>query len=77
MQHQYNFHRGDGELSQSNSIFGLGSIAKTFAGIMPAQAVIDKKMKLTDDIRKYLPGKYPNLHYKGHSVRLVDLTATL
>lgn len=73
IQHQYNFHRGNGKLSQSNSIFGLGSIAKTFAGIMLAQAVIDKKMKLTDDIRKYLPGKYQNLHYKGHSVRLVDL----
>lgn len=70
---QYHFHRGVGNLSRSNSIFGLGSIAKTFVGIMLAQAVIEKKVNLADDIRKYLPGDYPNLQYKGHPVRLVDL----
>lgn len=70
---QYHFHRGAGDLSRTNSIFGLGSIAKTFVGIMLAQAAIEKKVHLTDDIRKYLPGDYPNLQYKGHPVRLVDL----
>ncbi len=40
---------------------------------MLAQAVIEKKVNLDDDIRKYLPGDYPNLQYKGHPVRLVDL----
>ncbi|MBB1643809.1 serine hydrolase [Sphingobacterium sp. UME9] len=70
---QYDFHRGTGNLSRTNTIFGLGSIAKTFVGIMLAQAVIEKKVNLEDDIRKYLPGDYPNLQYKGHPVRLVDL----
>lgn len=70
---QYHFHRGKGNLSRTNTIFGLGSIAKTFVGIMLAQAVIEKKVNLDDDIRKYLPGDYPNLQYKGHPVRLVDL----
>ncbi len=73
VQHQYNFHRGPGDLTQSSTLFGLGSIAKTFVGIMLGQAVVDKKVQLTDDIRKYLPGKYPNLQYQGHVVRLVDL----
>jgi len=70
---QYHFHRGAGNLSRTNNIFGLGSIAKTFVGIMLAQAVIEKKVNLDDDIRKYLPGDYPNLQYKGYPVRLVDL----
>ncbi|MCF3108823.1 beta-lactamase family protein [Niabella sp. CC-SYL272] len=71
--HQYTFHHGTGPISQPISLFGLGSIAKTFVGILLAQAVIEKKVQLTDDIRKYLPGSYPNLQYKGHPVRLVDL----
>jgi len=71
--HQYTFHRGTGNLSQNTTFFGLGSIAKTFAGILLAQAVVEKKVQLTDDIRKYLPGNYPNLQYQGHPVRLVDL----
>ncbi|RAJ77260.1 CubicO group peptidase (beta-lactamase class C family) [Chitinophaga dinghuensis] len=71
--HQYNFHRGPGALTQATTLFGLGSIAKTFVGILLAQAVVDKKVQLDDDIRKYLPGNYPNLQYKGHAVRLVDL----
>lgn len=73
VQHQYSFHRGTGALVRNTTFFGLGSIAKTFAGIMLAQAVIEKKVQLTDDIRKYLPGNYPNLQYQGHPVRLVDL----
>lgn len=71
--HQYTFHRGTGTLTPNTTFFGLGSIAKTFVGIMLAQAVIEKKVQLTDDIRRYLPGKYPNLQYQGHPVRLVDL----
>lgn len=73
VRHQYNFHRGAGTLSDNKTYFGLGSIAKTFAGIMLAQAVVEKKVQLTDDIRKYLPGNYPNLQYDGRPVRLVDL----
>ncbi|MGN6293344.1 MAG: serine hydrolase domain-containing protein [Chitinophagaceae bacterium] len=73
VQYQYSFHRGEGALIRNTTFFGLGSIAKTFVGIMLAQAVIEKKVQLTDDIRKYLPGNYPNLQYQGHPVRLVDL----
>ena len=73
VQHQYSYHRGGDTLFKNSSVFGLGSIAKTFAGIMLAQAVIDKKVILSDDIRKYLPGSYPNLQYQGHPVRMVDL----
>lgn len=71
--HQYNYHKGSGLLPTAKTYYGIGSIAKTFAGWMLANAVVEKKLKLNDDIRKYLPGKYPNLEYDGHPVHVADL----
>jgi len=65
--------KGAGQLIKADQLFNLGSVAKTFIGIMLAEAVIEKKANLEDDIRKYLPGKYPNLQYEGHPIRLIDL----
>lgn len=65
---------GTHQLPTTNSIYELGSIAKTFIATLLAQAVVDKKAALTDDIRKYLPGSYPNLVYQGQPIRLVHLT---
>lgn len=65
--------RGSGQLPTANTIYNLGSVAKTFVTTMLAKAVIDKRVKLTDDIRKYLPNNYPNLAYKGHPIRFIDL----
>jgi CubicO group peptidase (beta-lactamase class C family) len=65
--------KGGGQLPRSDQFYNLGSVAKVFVGTMLAEAVIEKKAKLTDDIRLYLPGRYPNLEYQGHPVRLVDL----
>ncbi len=65
--------KGNGQLPRSDQFYNLGSVAKVFVGTMLAEAVIEKKAKLTDDIRLYLPGRYPNLEYQGHPVRLVDL----
>jgi CubicO group peptidase (beta-lactamase class C family) len=65
--------KGTGKLIKANQLFNLGSVAKTFIGFMLAQAVLDKRAMLEDDIRKYLPGKYPNLQYQGRPVRLVDI----
>ncbi len=65
--------KGKNEFLTERTLFDLGSTLKTFTGILLAQAVIDKKANLTDDIRKYLPGDYPNLAFQGHPIRLVDL----
>ena len=65
--------KGKNELPTERTLFDLGSTLKTFTGILLAQAVIDKKANLSDDIRKYLPGNYPNLAFQGHPIRLVDL----
>ncbi|MBB6108477.1 CubicO group peptidase, beta-lactamase class C family [Mucilaginibacter lappiensis] len=65
--------RGSGQLPNADNFYNLGSVAKTFVTTMLAEAVIEKKVSLHDDIRKYLPGNYPNLAFNGHPIRLVDL----
>jgi CubicO group peptidase (beta-lactamase class C family) len=65
--------KGSGRLPDSTQLFNLGSVAKTFVGTMLAEAVLEHKAKLTDDIRLYLPGQYPNLQFDGHPVTLVDI----
>jgi CubicO group peptidase (beta-lactamase class C family) len=77
IKHSYNYgevKRGSGIIPTKENIYNIGSVAKTFVGTMLAQAIVEKKAKLTDDIRKYLPGNYPNLEYRGHPIRLVDLS---
>jgi CubicO group peptidase (beta-lactamase class C family) len=75
-QYFYNYgevEKGSGRLPTATTYYDMGSVAKTFVGTLLAQAVLDKKVQLTDDIRKYLPGEYPNLAFEGHPVRLMDL----
>ena len=55
------------------TIYEIGSITKTMTGILIARSVNDKKLSLDDDIRKYLPGEYPNLEYQGAPIRLRHL----
>ncbi|QNH61096.1 serine hydrolase domain-containing protein [Hymenobacter sediminicola] len=66
--------KGTGRRPTATTYYDMGSVSKTFVGTLLAQAVIDKKVQLTDDIRQYLPGQYPNLEYQGRPVRLVDLS---
>jgi CubicO group peptidase (beta-lactamase class C family) len=65
---------GSGKLPTPDNEFNIGSIAKTFVGTMLAEAVVEGKVKLDDDIRKYLPGEYANLQYKGQAIGFVNLS---
>ena len=74
--HVYNYGtvgKGQTQLPTSRTIFELASIAKTFTGILLAQAVLDHKISLDDDIRKFMPGDFPNLQYQGHPLKIVNL----
>lgn len=55
------------------STYEIGSITKTMTGTLLAQAVIEHKVRVDDDVRKYLKGAYPNLEYNGNPVRLFHL----
>ncbi|SDR04738.1 CubicO group peptidase, beta-lactamase class C family [Chryseobacterium soldanellicola] len=65
--------QGNQILPSETTLYEIGSMTKTFTGILLAQAVLDKKVALDDDIRKYIKGDYPNLTYKGTPIRIRDL----
>ena len=74
--HTYHFgtvDRSAQQLPNDRSIYEIGSATKTFTGILLAQALMDGKINLTDDVQKYLPEPYPNLAYLGYPVRIMDL----
>jgi serine-type D-Ala-D-Ala carboxypeptidase/endopeptidase len=69
-----------GTTRTDQTFYEIGSISKTFASLLLARAVEEKKVKLDDDIRLYLKGDYPNLQYNGNPIRLlhmVNLTSSL
>lgn len=78
--HQYYYGEtspNSGVLPSPTSIYEIGSITKTFTGLLVAHAVEEGKMDLKTDIRNYLPkDNFPNLQYAdGAPVKLVYLLA--
>jgi CubicO group peptidase (beta-lactamase class C family) len=73
--HFYNYGTIDNQkLPDNKTIYELGSMTKTFTGILLAQSVLDKKINPDDDVRKYIKGQYPNLEYNSVPIRIVDLS---
>lgn len=68
--------KGEAALPSNETVYEIGSITKTFVSYILAGAALEQKVRLDDDIRKYLRGSYPNLEYNGHPVRLVHLANT-
>jgi CubicO group peptidase (beta-lactamase class C family) len=62
------------KLPNDNTFYEIGSITKTFTGTLLAQAILDKKIQLDDDIRLHLPEKYPNLEFNGQPILIKHLT---
>lgn len=72
----YNFgevEKGTKNRPSKHTIYELASITKTFTGVLLARAVVEGKVKLDDDVRKYLDGSYPNLEFGGKPIRLFHL----
>lgn len=65
--------KGTNELPGANSYYSIASISKTFASGLLAYAVLEKKINLDDDIRKYLDGDFPNLQFHGHPILVKHL----
>ena len=60
-------------LPTENTVYELASITKTFSSSLLARAVIEKRIMLSDDIRKYLKEEYPNLAYNGTPITILNL----
>ena len=65
--------KGNKTLPDSLSIYEIGSITKTFTGLLLAKAVINKKIRLDDDVNKYLPKEIPILQQGGDTIKVVHL----
>lgn len=71
-------HRGDMQTGKPGAptdatLYEIGSLSKTLAGTLVANAVLEHRLGLEDDIRKYLQGDYPNLQYQGEPIRVRHL----
>lgn len=66
--------KGTKQLPTNETLYEIGSITKTFTGIILANNVKEGKINLNDDIRKYLGGDFPNLQYKNTPIQLVHLS---
>lgn len=62
-----------GEAVNENSIFEIGSISKTFTGILLANMVLTDKMKLDDPLQKYLPEGVTAPTRNGKEITLVNM----
>lgn len=56
-----------------NTLYEIASISKVFVGSLAAKAVLEKKIALNDDIRKYLKGDYPNLQFENTPITIKNL----
>ena len=65
--------KGKSVLPTAATVYEIGSVTKTFTGILLAQAVLDNKIKLDDDIRLYLKEDYKNLEYNGKPIKVINL----
>lgn len=55
------------------TLFEIGSVSKVFAGTLVAQAVVDGRLTLDDDVRTHLNGAYSNLQFEGQPIRIRHL----
>jgi len=60
-------------LPDDRTLYPIASLTKTFTGTLLAQAHVDGKLALDDDIRRHLDGDYPNLAFEGQPIRIHHL----
>jgi CubicO group peptidase (beta-lactamase class C family) len=65
--------RGSKQVPTNKTIYEIGSISKTFTGILFGQAITDKKLNLNDQVKNHLGTGFDNLAYKDKAIELVHL----
>jgi len=66
-----------GGLPTAKTRYPIASITKTFTAALLGEAVAEGRVRLDDDVRRYLPGDYPNLEHGGQPIRLSHLITHL
>ena len=65
--------RGKGNKPTRKTIYEIASVTKTFAGTLIAQAEIEGRLSLEDDIRKFIGSNYRNLEFENNPIRIKHL----
>ncbi|SMC67669.1 serine hydrolase [Moheibacter sediminis] len=65
--------KGKANKANNDTYFEIASVTKVMTGYLLAKAVLEKKVNLNDDIRKYLKGDYRNLEFNEKSIHINDL----
>ena len=65
--------KNSSDLPNPETMYEIGSVTKTFTSLLLAHTINKGKLKGDADIRKYLPGTYPDLEYKGQPITLLNL----
>jgi CubicO group peptidase (beta-lactamase class C family) len=64
---------GKGNPPNDETIYEIASVTKTMTGTLVAHAVVDGKLNLDDDIRKYLNTDYQNFQYENEAITIKHL----
>ncbi|MCV9385559.1 serine hydrolase domain-containing protein [Reichenbachiella ulvae] len=69
----YEFHQGEltkglNDKPTEETIYEIASLTKTFTGTLLAQAIVDQKINLDDDIRIVLKDDFPNLEFENSPI---------
>lgn len=75
---KYSGHFGELEIGKGNkptdsTLYAIASVTKVMTGTVLANAVLEGKINLDDDIRMYLDGQYPNMEFNGVPIRIRDV----
>lgn len=71
--HYGELEKGKANKPNNETVYEIGSLSKTFTGLLVAKAVLEKKLNLEDNIQKYLTEDYPNLKIEGQSILIKHL----
>jgi D-alanyl-D-alanine-carboxypeptidase/D-alanyl-D-alanine-endopeptidase len=67
---------GNQRKPDSKTVYEIGSVTKSFVSLILANSIIEKRINLEDDIRKYLDGNYQNLEFNGKPITIAHLANT-
>lgn len=65
--------KGKGNPPTDKSIYEIASVSKTLTGVLVANAVLEGKLSLEDDIRKYLKEDFKNFEYNQNPIKIKHL----
>ena len=65
--------KGGNNPPTDKTLYEIASVTKTFTGCLLAKAIMEQKLRLTADIRNYLPKGFENLEYEGNPIQVQHL----